>query len=190
MPAPRWERSEGVLGADLCAAWVAHHTARFADVGGAKPRVVTAKVLVVEDVEQIYRHPQARAIDLREVLPEPEVDPAVRPAAGDQVVVHGGGEPTVDVRTRPAKAGWATDVEARATPQREQSAELNPEQIRHVHDPVCHDVLPLVIPAVVGVLRDADRVRIRTGERPGEVAEVVGAGNGTLGVCVHDPGTP
>src|SRR5437773_8519861 len=78
MPAPRWEGSEGVLGADLQAAGVADDAARPSKrQAGLTPRIKAAEVLVVERVEEIECDRQRRSGDAREVFAQPEVDVAV-----------------------------------------------------------------------------------------------------------------
>src|SRR5712692_1769906 len=154
-----WWDLESVFGADLSATRIAYHAARVALSWRLVPDIKTPEVLVIKDVEQVHGHSDLRAREPRKILAELQVHPPIGPGVRNDEAVVRRREPTVDVSGRTAEAGWTPDVQVRAIPQRDQPSELNPEREGHVHDPVGHDMVPLIVTALVRVLRDAECVR-------------------------------
>src|SRR5574341_1318660 len=176
---PWWvNRSEAVFGAELQSARVADDAAGLTVREARLTAGVEApEVLVVEGVEQIERDAKRRAGELGEVLADPEVDLPVGEGVGDDEPVAVRDEAPTLVRAA-AEPDRAPDVLAVAAAQRDQPAELDAVQERHVRDPIRNDVGFLVVGRV---LRDVPGV----GEGE-QIAEPIGALDRPRGVRDRD----
>src|SRR6266487_3204357 len=116
MPAPRWEGSEVVGGAELHATRVAQQSC------WRRVPVVVGEVLEVEHVEDVERHADAALVERREVFAQPQVDVAIGPGPGNDERPLRRAEATGP----PATGGEAaTDVVARSAAERHEPAELD-----------------------------------------------------------------
>src|SRR5437879_1963209 len=155
MPAPRWGRSEVVLGADLETPGVAHDAARMPKAqAGLTARIEAAQVLVIEGIEQVERDPHGRSRDVRKVLGQPQIDVAigkgVREDEADPIRYK-----TTAFVAGPAEPQRAPDILAEPAAQRKETAEEKPRGIRNIHHPVRDDVGLLIVGRM---LRDVQRV--------------------------------
>src|ERR1041384_1442046 len=172
--APRSDRLEGVLRAELRTTRVAHHAARLSVVRvragrTAEPRVVAAEIPEVEDVEEVHRQAEPGPADFGEVLAELEIDVAVGPGVRNDEAVLPGREAAVDIGGRAAESRGTAHIEDRAASERHQAAELDAEEVGEIHDPVRHDAVPLVVAPVVGGVRNRRRLASSASEGAGDV---------------------
>src|SRR5882762_1938116 len=155
---------EVVLHAELCATRIAHDAAGVPLGQRLEPDVEAAEILEIEDIEQVYGDPKLGTGNLREILAQLEIQAPVSPGIRDDEAVVLGCEPAIDVCEGPTEARWAADVQGSTARQGEQPAELDSEREGHVRNPVGYHAVPLVVPAVVGMLRDPDGIGVSTGE--------------------------
>src|SRR6185437_2547881 len=158
----RGSGSEGVEGPELYASGIRDRASRVVAQGGRRiSHAPAAEVLRVEHVVDIESDAKVLTGELREILLEPEIDALIGPPAGDEAVRRRWREaPVREGLSRHApEAGRTAGVRRRATPERQEPAELQARNPGHVDDPVADDPLALVLPAIGRMLRDGLRVR-------------------------------
>src|SRR5205823_12090825 len=121
--------------------------------------VGVTKVAGVEDVKYVEGNAQGCPRDVWKVLANPDIDRSVceRSRERRKKSVSRWRKTSADGDVcGPAESRRATHVQPGTAPERDQAAELDAEEIRHVHNPVGHHAKLLVVGRV---LRDADGVR-------------------------------